>query len=54
MNRVYKIIVDLPHEDLPVIMQSQKTLLFSKKVPWVKKEREEDFDDGMLLQRRSL
>ena len=28
-------------------MQSRKTLLFSKKVSWVKKERDEDFDVPM-------
>ena len=37
-----KTIVDIPDEDLSVIMQSRKTLLFCKKVPWVKKERGED------------
>ena len=34
-----KTIVDIPDEDLSINMQSRKTL-FSKKVPWVKKERE--------------
>ena len=28
-------------------MQSQKTLLFGEKMPWVKKERDEDFDVTM-------
>ena len=41
-----KTIVDIPDEDLSVIIQSQKTL-FSKKVPWVKKERNTDFDVPM-------
>ena len=31
-----KTIVDIPDEDLSIIMQSRKTFLFSKKVPWVK------------------
>ena len=33
-----KAIVDIPDEDLSVIMQSKKTLLFSEKVPWVSKK----------------
>ena len=33
-----KTIVDIPNEELSVIMQSRKTLFFSKKVSWVKKE----------------
>ena len=41
-----KTIVDIPDEDLSVIMQSRKTL-FSEKVPWVKKERGQDFDVPM-------
>ena len=41
-----KTIVDIPDEDLSVIIHSQKTL-FSKKVPWVKKERNTDFDVPM-------
>ena len=40
-------IVDIPDEDLSVIMQSRKTLLFSEKVPWVKKEKDENFDVPM-------
>ena len=42
-----KTIVDIPDEDLSIIMLSKKTLLFSGKVPWVKKERDEDFDVPM-------
>ena len=42
-----KTISDIPHEDLSVIMQSRKALLFSEKVLWVKKEKEEDFDVRM-------
>ena len=41
-----KTIVDIPDENLSVIMQSRKTL-FSKKAPWVKKEIDEDFDVPM-------
>ena len=33
-----KAIVDIPDEDLSIIMQSKKTLLFSEKVPWVSKK----------------
>ena len=50
MNRAIeftKTIVDIPNEDLSIIMQSTKTLLFSEKVPWVKKERDKDFDVPM-------
>ena len=42
-----KTIVDIPDEDLSIIMQSRKTLLFSEKVPQVKKEIDEDFDVPM-------
>ena len=42
-----KTIVDIPDEDLSIIMQSRKTLWFSDKVLWVKKERDEDFDVPM-------
>ena len=42
-----KTTVDIPDEDLLIIMQSKNTLLFSGKVPWVKKERDEDFDVPM-------
>ena len=42
-----KTIVDIPDEDLSVIMQSRKNLLSSEKVPRVKKERDEDFDVPM-------
>ena len=42
-----KTIVDIPDEDLSVTMQSRKTLLFSEEVPWLKKERDEDFDVPM-------
>ena len=42
-----KTIVDTPDEDLSVIMQSRKTLMFSKKVPLVKKERDEYFEVPM-------
>ena len=42
-----KTIVDIPDEDLSIIMESRKTLLFNEKVPWVKKERDEDFDVPM-------
>ena len=42
-----KTIVDKPDEDLSVIMQSRKTLLFCEKVPWEKKEKDEDFDVPM-------
>ena len=38
-----KAIADVPDENLSVIMQSRKTL-FSEKVPWVIKERDENFD----------
>ena len=41
-----KTIVDIPDEDLSVVMQSRKTW-FSDKVLWVKKERDEDFDVPM-------
>ena len=50
MNRAIeftKTIVDIPNEDLSIIMQSTKTSLFSEKVPWVKKERDKDFDVPM-------
>ena len=33
-----KAIVDIPDEDLSIIMQAKKTLLFSEKVPWVSKK----------------
>ena len=33
-----KTIADIPGEDLSIIIHSRKTLLCSKKVPWVKKE----------------
>ena len=49
MNRATefaKTIVDIPNEDLSII-KSTKTLLFSEKVPWVKKERDSDFDVPM-------
>ena len=42
MNRATEFaqtIVDIPNEDLSII-KSTKTLLFSEKVPWVKKERD--------------
>ena len=42
-----KAIADIPNEDLFIIMQSRKVLLFSEKVPWVKKERDEDFSVPM-------
>ena len=42
-----KTIADIPDEDLSVIMQLRKTLLFSAKVPCVKKEMDEDFDVPM-------
>ena len=42
-----KTIVDIADEDLSIIMRSRKALLFSEKVPWVKKERDEDFDVPM-------
>ena len=37
----------IPDEDLSVTMKPQKTLLFKEKVPWVKKERDEDLDVPM-------
>ena len=41
-----KTIVDIPDEDLSVIMQSRKTL-FSEKAPWVRKEKDKNFDVPM-------
>ena len=43
MNRAIKFaktMVDIPDKALSIIMKSRKTLLFSEKVPWVKKERD--------------
>ena len=42
-----KTMADIPGEDLSIIINSRKTLLCSKKVPWVKKESYEDFDVPM-------
>ena len=42
-----KIIVDIPDENLSVIMLSRKILSLSGKMPWVKKEKDEDFDVSM-------
>ena len=46
-NEFAKTIADKPDEDLSIIMQSRKTLLFREKVWWVKKERDQDFDVPM-------
>ena len=50
MNRAVefaKTIVDILDKSLSIIMQSQKTLLCSENVSWLKKERVEDFDVPM-------
>ena len=39
-----KEITSIPDEDLDIIMQSRKTILFHKQVPWGKREGNEDFD----------
>ena len=40
-------IPDIPDEDLSIIIKSRKTLLFSEKFPWLKQERDKDFDVPM-------
>ena len=39
-----KSITSISDDDLYIIMQSRKTLLFHEETPWVKKEGNEDFD----------
>ena len=49
-----KTITDISDEELNIIMESRKTLLFNNEIPWVKKEGNENFDvpmgcyDGVL------
>ena len=51
-----KTIVDIPNEELSVIMQSQKTLFGESATGKKKKRKEQRFScaSGMLRQRRSL
>ena len=42
-----KSITSISDDDLYIIMQSRKTLLFHEETPWVKKEGNEDFDVPM-------
>ena len=42
-----KEITPISDENLNIIMQSRKTLLFHNQEPWVKREGEEDFDVPM-------
>ena len=42
-----KEITSIPYEDLGIIMQSRKTVLFHNQEPWVKREEDEDFDVPM-------
>ena len=40
-------ITEITEEDINLIMQARKTLLFNDGIPWVKKEGNEDFDVPM-------
>ena len=40
-------ITEITDEDMNLIIQARKTLLFNKGIPWVKKEGNEDFDVPM-------
>lgn len=42
-----KTITDISDEELNIIMESRKTLLFNNEIPWVKKEGNENFDVPM-------
>ena len=42
-----KTITDISDEELNIIMESRKTLLFNNEIPWVKKEGNENFDVSM-------
>ena len=42
-----KTITDISDEELNIIMESRKTLLFNNGIPWVKKEGNENFDVPM-------
>ena len=42
-----KSIISISDDDLYIIMQSRKTLLFHEETPWVKKEGNEDFNVPM-------
>ena len=42
-----KEITSIPDEDVDIIMQSRKTILFHNQEPWVKREGDEDFDVPM-------
>ena len=53
MELLYKYIqfpkeaTSISDEDLDIIMQSRKTLLFHNQEPWVKREGDKDFDAMM-------
>ena len=47
MNRAVEFAKTIVDKSLSIIMQSQKTLLCSENVSWLKKERVEDFDVPM-------
>ena len=38
---------EITDEDINLIMQARKTLLFNEGIPWVKKEENKDFDVPM-------
>ena len=43
-----KQMTEISDKDTNLIRQTRKTLLFNEDIPWVKKERNKDFDfDGM-------
>ena len=42
-----KQITEITDEDINLIMQARKTLLFNEGIPWIKKEGNEDFDVSM-------
>ena len=42
-----KQIIEISDYDMPLMNQSQKTLLFNEKIPWVEKDGSEDFDVPM-------
>ena len=52
-------ITEITHEDINLIMQARKVLLFNEDIPWVKKEGKEDFvpmgcSDGLRQWRRGM
>ena len=45
--------IEISYEDINLIMQARKMLLFNESILWVKKEGNEDFDVPMVCFHRA-